>query len=211
VLEIDDASSGDEESEEEGDDFEEDEELAAARRRLKGKDRDEEPREEATEDPVKQQRGNLREKPVRTRDSGYPNMRDSGYTNTRPTRGTPTNKNAHQLPSTRDPAEPRPSHVASDGPSLRELKRQAYLGPPVDAQRVAAHPSRSRKVQSKPAPTQEDGKTGGTRKPVAGEGKVPSGRAPVGGYAAGGARRKDGRPNLNARMGVLLEQIQRTK
>lgn len=213
MLEIDDASSGDDESDEgdsEGDDFEEDAEFAAERRRMKGKDRAEEPRTEEAErveDPRNTHKGTHRERPVRTR--------DSGYTNARPTRDAPVTKEQHR-PSTRDRTESRPADPTPEGPSLRELKRQAYLGPPVDAQRVIAHPARSRKVQSKPVPPQDDGKTGGPRRPVvsAGEGKVQNaGRrtSAVGGYAGAGARRRDGRPNLNARMGVLLEQIQRSK
>lgn len=211
VLEIDDASSGEDESDEgdsEGDDFEEDAELAAERRRMKGKDRAEEPRREEAErieDSRNQHQGTHREKLVRTR--------DSGYTNTRPTRGAPATKEQSR-PSPRDRTESRADHTTPEGPSLRELKRQAYLGPPVDAQRIAAHPSRSRKVQKQPVPPQDEGKTGGLRKPVStGDGKVQTGggRAPVGGYAGAGGRRRDGRPNLNARMGVLLEQIQRSK
>ncbi|KAJ9106548.1 hypothetical protein QFC20_004040 [Naganishia adeliensis] len=123
-------------------------------------------------------------------------------------------RSRNHRPSSWDRTEPRADHTTPEGPSLRELKRQAYLGPPVDAQRIAAHPSRSRKVLKQPVPPQDEGKTGGLRKPVStGDGKVQTGggRAPVGGYAGAGARRRDGRPNLNARMGVLLEQIQRSK
>ncbi|KAI5452894.1 hypothetical protein NCC49_006431 [Naganishia albida] len=217
VLEINDASSGDDESDDdEGDDFEEDEELAAARRKMKGKDRDEGQAIEEAE-VAENSRGHgkvrRREKPVRTRDSGYAITRDSGYANTRPARDMSTSKHQQHRPTPQNRTETRPDRPTTEGPSLRELKRQAYLGPPVEAQRIATHPSRIRKVQSKPAQAEDVGKTGGQRKPTATvEGKVQfGGRAPAGGLAGAGARRRDGRPNLNARMGVLLEQIQRTK
>lgn len=159
---------------EEEDDFEEDTELAAHRRRIKGKGR-EDPQE--TKNPLS----------GRPTDDGYPSRESGGKTNTHRT----------QSPS-RQTGPSRPLTTPHDGPSLRDLKRQAYLGPSRDTA-TTVHPSRTRRQTSKPASAAETA------------GKAPGSRVAGAGPAGKGDRRRDGRPNLNARIGVMLEQIQRGK
>lgn len=173
--------------EEEGDDFEEDTELAAHRRRIKGKGREEPykaetvPKERATDD-------------------GYPN-RSRGSGNDRPSTSSTRTTNAHPRGNPTAPSS-RQTNPPADGPSLRDMKRQAYLGPPPSALTTPVHPSRTRKQIAKPKPVGETN----AADPKAGQ---KSRQAGTGAGAGAGERRRDGRPNLNARIGVMLEQIQR--
>jgi hypothetical protein len=188
---------------EDGDDFEEDTELAALRRRDKGKGREEPQTTQPPRDSRPSSRGTASQAPGRRMtDNGYQNRRDTESATDRP---TGTKSHPRNTPHPRSQEKDTPQQKA-DGPSLRELKREAYLGP-APSTLAPAHPSRTRKQIAKPKPQDTESKStaskpGKNTRP----GQTTQPRMGAGGQ---GGRRKDGRPNLNARIGVMLEQIQR--
>ncbi|KAJ9098156.1 hypothetical protein QFC21_004485 [Naganishia friedmannii] len=227
----DDQSMGSEDKDE-NDDFEEDKTLAEHRRRMKGKGREqghEEPSIAATQDQrVDDRPSRWKQAPANNRFASGSNgsaLSARGSVNARsqdqPRRENTKGPSRQQYPAVAPPTQA----TREEAEAIRELKRQAYLGPRSSLS-ADVHPSRTRKQHqqqekeghrdtapaSSPAGASKpeknvNAKNVPTARPVA-IGKAPV-RAPASAVAAG--TRRDGRPNLNARMGLLLEQIQRSK
>lgn len=227
--------SGDNESmdseEDEEDDFEEDKTLTEHRRRMKGKGRDDGHEESSN---VTTRDRSQDDRPQRWKQVTSNRFASGSNGSTLSARGSLNARSQDPLrrEPVRGPSRPQQQPVVpptkvtrEDAEALRELKRQAYLGPRSSLS-ADVHPSRTRKQQqqqekidhrdtapaSSPAVMPKPGKNGNAKNaPVArpaATGKAPA-RAPTSASAAG--KRRDGRPNLNARMGLLLEQIQRSK
>ncbi|KAJ9117504.1 hypothetical protein QFC22_004354 [Naganishia vaughanmartiniae] len=221
---------------EEEDDFEEDKTLAEHRRRMKGKGRDE-GREEIPSVVTRDQRQD--DRPQRWKQTPTNSFASGSNGSTLSTRGSMNARSQDQprRENTKVPSRHQQQNVVpptqatrEEAEAIRELKRQAYLGPRSSLS-ADVHPSRTRNKQHRQekeehrdttaaaaaaaapsAATTNPGKdvnikNAPTARPVA-TGKAPA-RAPTSAASAG--KRRDGRPNLNARMGLLLEQIQRSK
>lgn len=218
--------------EDEDDDFEEDKTLAEHRRKMKGKGRDEgheEPSGAATKDQHEDDR------PQRWKLAPVNRFASGSNGSTLSTRGSVNARSQSQPRREQSKGPPREQQqqkvvpptkaTREEAEMIRELKRQAYLGPRSNLS-ADIHPSRTRKQQKQQekeehrdtAPTApsvsatKSGKNVNTKSVPAARptltGKAPA-RTPA--FTATAGTRRDGRPNLNARMGLLLEQIQRSK
>lgn len=103
-------------------------------------------------------------------------------------------------------------------PSLREMKREAYLGPKPktkdDKLKSKDDSSSSASSAKKGFKADVRGSAGGSRTTgqtsVGRGGGASGGRG--GGYSAGGSgQKRDNRPRMGARIGVMLEEIKRSK
>lgn len=102
-------------------------------------------------------------------------------------------------------------------PSLREMKREAYLGPKPKARKQEGEQTAKETTGKNFASTRGDKRLGGgggsSFPPSGGVGRSRGARFPHsgGGGPRGGGKKRDNRPRMGARIGVMLEEIKRSK